>query len=75
MKLICTGVIDPKYFTIGKVYDAEQFTQQAIAIMQDDLVSDFHIDDAWIAFEKRCIIDGTLFIEINNIARFAKVAE
>lgn len=50
---------DVAWFTVGEQYHAENDPIDGEPlIMQDDLVSDFSFDDAWVAFR----IDGEIVI-------------
>ena len=68
MKLKCIES-STTWFTVGREYSAQDEEPGYVAIMQDDLVSDFAENDAWIAKDK-----GDHY-SILNIAKFAKVIQ
>lgn len=73
MKLQCTFSLDTSCFIVGACYDAERGNTGQVLIMQDELVSELSINDAWIAFEGILFGDGSRFFDIESVARFREV--
>lgn len=73
MKLQCTFSLDTSCFIVGACYDAESGNTGEVLIMQDELVSELSINDAWIAFEGILFGDGSRFFDIESVARFREV--
>ncbi|QMP82772.1 hypothetical protein [Escherichia phage vB_EcoS_011D2] len=73
MKLQCTFSLDTSCFIVGSCYDAERGNTGEVLIMQDELVSELSINDAWIAFEGIRFGDGSRFFDIESVARFREV--
>ena len=73
MKLQCTFSLDTSCFIVGACYDAERGNTGEVLIMQDELVSELSINDAWIAFDGIRFGDGSRFFDIESVARFIEV--
>lgn len=73
MKLQCTFSLYTSCFIVGACYDAERGNTGEVLIMQDELVSELSINDAWIAFEGIRFGDGSRFFDIESVARFREV--
>lgn len=73
MKLQCMFSLDTSCFIVGACYDAERGNTCEVLIMQDELVSELSINDAWIAFEGIRFGDGSRFFDIESVARFREV--
>lgn len=73
MKLQCTFSLDTSCFIVGACYDAERGNTGEVLIMQDELVSELSINDAWIAFDGIRFGDGSRFFDIESVARFREV--